>query len=103
MIECSFATLLGEKVNYHQFISRGSAIRFIEGEKGILSSIEGINEAKKMPGIQEIEIYISIGDSIRRLENSSDRIGHIIAIGKDAKEATQNVEAALKKIHITVS
>ncbi len=102
MIECSFSTLLNEKVCYQNTLSRGSAIRFIQGEKGILSGIEGIEEAKKMPGVQEVELYMKPGESIKRLENSSDRVGHIIAIGKDADEADYNVTNALRKIKINI-
>ena len=102
MIECSFATLLGEKVYYKNTLERGSAIRFIHGEVGILSSVDGIETALRMPGIQEVELYMRPGDHINSLKNSSDRIGHVIAIGKDADEAEKNVEAAMKKIRITI-
>lgn len=102
MIECSFASLLGNDVRYHRTIEQGSAIRFIQGEKGILETIEGIEEAKTMPGVQEVELYMKIGDHIKRPENSSDRVGHIIAIGKDADGAAYNAEMAMKQIRITV-
>lgn len=102
MIECSLATLLGEKVKYQNTKSQGAAIRFIHGEKGILSAIEGADEVLRMPGVQEVELYMTPGTSIKRPENSSDRVGHIIAIGKDADEAAKNAEAALTRIKIRV-
>ncbi len=102
MIECSFSTLLEEEVQYKSTIARGSAIRFIQGEKGIISSIDGVDTARQIPGIQEVELYMKPGDHIKRPENSSDRVGHVIAIGKDADEASLNAEAALAFIHIQV-
>lgn len=102
MIECSFATLLDEKVQYKNTLARGSAIRFIQGEKGILYSIDGVEEALQMEGVQEVELYMKPGDPIKRPENSSDRVGHVIAIGKDADEASRNAEAALAAIRIQV-
>lgn len=102
MVECSFATLLNETVQYKSTMARGSAIRFIQGEKGVLSSIEGVEKARQMPGVQEVELYMKPGDHIKRPENSSDRVGHVIAIGKDANEASENAEAALAVIHIQV-
>ena len=102
MIECSFATLLNKEVKYESIIAQGSAIRFIQGEKGILSVIEGVDIALEMPGVQEIELYMKPGDQIKRPENSSDRIGHVIAIGKNADEAAFNAETALAKIRIRV-
>ena len=102
MIECSFASLLNEKVKYKSTILRGSAIRFIQGERGTIDSIDGVEKARTMPGVQEVEIYMEIGSHIKRPENSSDRIGHVIAIGNDADEAAQNAENALKTIRISV-
>lgn len=100
MIECSFATLLGEEVKYQNTISKGSAIRFIQGKKGILKAVDGLEEALKMPGVLEIEIYLKPGSYIRSPENSSDRVGHVIATGKDADEAEKNAEAAMSIISI---
>ena len=102
MVECSFATLLEEEVKYQNTISQGSAIRFIQGEKGILFVIDGVEAALEMPGVQEVELYMRPGDHIKRPENSSDRVGHVIAIGKDADEAAHNAEAALAAIHVQV-
>ncbi len=102
MIECSFATLLEEEVQYKNTLACGSAIRFIKGEKGILSSIDGVEEALQMKGIREVELYMKPGDHIKGPENSSDRVGHIIAIGKDADEAARYAEMALAAIHIRI-
>lgn len=104
MIECSYATLFGEKVNYKSTLSRGAAIRFIESKnkRGILASVKGIDEAKKMQGIQEVEVYVNPGEHLKELENSNDRIGHVISIGKDAAEAAKNAENALDVIHVLI-
>lgn len=98
MIDCSFATLLGEEIKCQKTVSRGSSIRFIQGRKGTLVSVNGVEKASEMPGVQEVEIYMKPGDYIKQPENSSDRIGHIIAVGKDADEAAYNAEEAMKKI-----
>ncbi len=103
MIECSFASLMGDEVRYRRKIGRGAAIRFIQGEKGVLRSIEGLEAARNMPGVQEAEIYMKPGDPIRRPENSSDRVGHIIAVGRNADEAAANAENALAQIRVIVA
>lgn len=100
MIECSFASLLDEDIHWQRSIARGSAIRFIQGEEGFFGDVEGVEKIQNMPGIQEVEIYMHSGDYIRKPENSSDRVGHIIAIGKDADEASKNAEEALKRLRV---
>ena len=100
MIECSFASLFEKKVPYQRKFSKGSAIRFIQGERGVIAYIEGVEEARMMKGVYEIELYKSYGDTIKRPENSNDRVGHVIAVGSSADEAAKNAEEALKIIRI---
>lgn len=102
MIGCSFASLLGEKVQYQAISNGGAAIRFIQGKDGTLKAIDGIDEVKGMPGVHEVDIYLKQGDVIKRPENSGDRVGHVIATGKDADEAARNADAALAKIRVVV-
>ena len=102
MIGCSFASLLGENVQFQAVSDRGAAIRFIQGKEGILKAVEGIEEVKEMLGVQEVDIYLKPGDVINTLKSSGDRVGHVIATGKDAYEAAHNSEAALEKIRVCV-
>lgn len=102
MIECSFAILLGESVQYHRTKNQGAAIRFLHGKKGILESIEGTEEVRQMTGVREVEIYKKIGNPVQPPENSSDRIGHVIATGKDAEEAALNAERAAEKVVLRI-
>ena len=101
MIECSFASLLEEEVQYNNRINRGSAIRFMQGNVGEIVSIEGVEDAKRIPGVEEVELYKSIGDYVKRTENSADRVGHVIATANDADTAAKIAEDALRQIKIT--
>lgn len=100
LIDCSFSVLLGENIKLNNTVNQGSAIRFIQGKKGIISSITGIEEVKNLPGVQEVELYVKQGDSVGNTENSSDRIGHIIAVGETADKAKKIADNALDKIKI---
>ncbi len=100
MIDCCFASLMGDKIEYEAKYHKGSAIRFFHGKEGEIFEIKGIDKAKNLNGVIEIEMYKSKGDFITPLENSSDRVGHIISIGETAEEASFNAENALDKIEI---
>lgn len=102
MIECSINTLLGETVNVEQKAVQGAAIRFMQSGDGILSEISGIEKALKMPGVKDIAIYKDPGDTVRSLRSSNDRIGHVIAVGKDANEAAYNADTALENICLKI-
>ena len=105
MIDCCIASTLGEEVKWQRTKKNGSAIRFIfaedsDDEVRTIKSIEGVEDALKMPGVEELVMYKAIGDKAERLKNSGDRLGHVIATGKDADEAEKNAESALARIHI---
>ena len=105
MIDCCIASTLGEEVKWQRTKKNGSAIRFIfaedsDDEVRTIKSIEGVEDALKMPGVEELVMYKAIGDKAERLKNSGDRLGHVIATGKNAGEAEKNAESALARIHI---
>lgn len=105
MIDCCIASTLGEEVKWQRSKENGSAIRFIfaedsDDEVRTIKSIEGVENALKMPGVEEIVMYKAPGDKAERLKNSGDRLGHVIATGKDADEAARNAESALARIRI---
>lgn len=100
--ECELDVVLGEEPSWTRTITRGSAIRFIPAREGLIQSIKGTDEAKSMPGVEEVVLYKKEGDVVPPLHSSSDRVGHVIATGKDADEAEKNCEEALSKIVITI-
>lgn len=102
LIEASIDAVIGEKVNLQRVKQNGAAIRYITANPGIIKNILNVDEAKKLPGIYEIEFYKKIGDEVVELTNSSDRIGHVIAIGKDANEAEFNCNEAIKRIELVI-
>ena len=53
-----------------------------------------------MPGVYEVVVETKVGEQVAPLHSSNDRIGHVIATGKDTKEAWERAEAALKKISV---
>lgn len=81
----------------------GAAIQFIGvNEAGIILNIDGVKEAAQMTGVREVKMYAKVGDMVNPLHSSNDRIGHIIACGKDADEAWKNANQAYQKIKLTL-
>ncbi len=92
----------GERPDITPKFNRGSAIRFIPAEEGIISGIEGIDEAEKIPGIMKVECLRAIGDRIPPLTSSLDRAGYVIAQADDPEQAIALCDQALKKIKFIV-
>lgn len=101
MVKESVKMALHEPVCYERGKQMGAAIRFISADsKGKVTNISGIEEAKKMPGVYEVVVETKVGEQVAPLHSSNDRIGHVIATGKDTKEAWERAEAAFKKISV---
>ena len=114
LIECCINSTLGEEVRWQSTIDRGSAIRFLhapdvdnigdaDSSNYVITNISGIAEAKQLPGVEEIAIYKNPGDKVTSLKSSGDRIGHVIASGSNADEASDIAEKATAKIQINMS
>lgn len=102
MIELMLEISLNEKVVLPIKKQKGSAIRYFKINPGKIKSITRLDDAKKLPGIVEIEICVKEGDNISEIKNSRDRIGHVIAEGDNEIEAIANAERAIKMIKIEV-
>lgn len=93
----------GEKPNIQALFNKGSAIRFIIADEGTITSINGLDEAKRMPGVVKVELLKKIGDKISPLCSSLDRLGYVITQSDNVDEAISQCESALKKIKIEVA
>lgn len=102
MVECCIKIALGETPDISAKWNKGSAIRYFKQHAGIINSIEGIKEAEKIVGVQQICIVHGIGEEITEVNSSGARMGFVIAQGEDAAAAISSCENALKKIHVSI-
>ena len=102
MVECCIKIALGEKPDLERKCELGSAIRYFKTEKGIITNIIGIEDAKKLYGVMQVSIVHGIGEKVSEIKNSIDRIGFVIAQGENAVNAVEICEDALRKIKFEV-
>jgi len=100
MVEAVVKLSLGEIPNLTPKFNRGSAIRHITNLKGVITSIEGLEDAKATTGVKEVTMLKNIGDEVHEFLNGADRIGYVIADGATAQEAIDICNKALNKIKI---
>jgi len=85
-----------EPGNLDPVINRVAIERAIIPKPGIVKSISGLEEALKVPGIEEIFLNIKEGDRINVPTSNVEKSGNIIATGKTLKEAEAAVAACMK-------
>ncbi len=103
MVECSILIALGEIPDLRPKWNRGSAIRYLESEQGIIQAIGGVDEACEVSGIKQVSIVHNVGDEAKEIRNSVDRVGFVIAQADSAKDAVLACEEAKRLIKVDVN
>lgn len=103
LVEASLDLALGRPVNIGPSHTRAAAIRFLRPAPGVVSRVRGLAGARTMTGIAGVACGIETGDEVLPLENSDQRMGHVIAGGNDPDEAARFADAALARIEIVTN
>ncbi|HKQ68648.1 MAG TPA: ATP-grasp domain-containing protein [Polyangiaceae bacterium] len=81
--------------------AHGGAIgKFIVGKPGSVVRIEGLDEARALPGVVAAEVYVGVGGTVFPLTDGSKRAGHVLAHGRDRAEAEARAKTAVDTIRI---
>lgn len=66
---------------------QAAATLFLSAEPGVVTLIEGADAVRGSDEVLDVEVDVSIGDEVRALSSSWDRVGQVIAVGEDADNA----------------
>lgn len=102
LVEACIKLATNQSIDLEIKHNKGSAIRFLEPDIGLIKNIEGVKEAQKSRGVELVYVSRGIGEKSVTLKNGNDRVGCVIAQGNSAKEAIHNCENAKEKIRIIV-
>ena len=102
MVGSTIKVAMGEQPDIEPKLHCGSAIRYFEVPFGTIKAIEGVEEARKIPGVKQITFTKEVGEESTPILCSNDRIGFVIAQGATAEDAVKVCEEAMKAITITI-
>ena len=102
MVECSIRIALGEKPDLKSKYIKGSAIRYMKTETGIVKNISGIEDVEGLDGVVQVSIVHGVGDYVGEIKSSVDRVGFVIAQAENAKTAVEIAENGIEKISISI-
>jgi len=105
VVEKYIKLALGENPQIPSFELENSVVlRFLRApSEGILQSISGIKEARKIKNILKLDFIVKKGDALKPLREDNDRIGFVIAKGRDRQEAQAVADRAEEMIKFNVS
>lgn len=73
--------------------ARSASIRFLLSPgDGTLAAPEGVDDAARVPGVEEVRMYRAPGDAIVRAGDFRDRVGHVVAVADVAEDARRAAE-----------
>ena len=102
MVGSTIHLACGEPVDLTPKWNKGAAIRYFKTKSGVIRSIKGVEEAKKIPGVQEISIVHRVGETVSKIGNSTDRVGFVIAQADTAEEAVAVCEKAMAAVSFEI-
>ena len=94
---------VGQKPSLEPLFNRGAVLRFPEAPPGMVLEVSGLEEAKSIPGLAEMELYVERGDEVKPLTSGSDRVGYIITFGESREDAELAMEKVEEVVCITVA
>lgn len=79
-----------------------AAIAFVTCEPGVVERVAHVQEAADAAGVLQVSVTAAPGDTVAPLRSSWDRIGSVMAVGRDPAEASGRATAAAAVIEVTV-
>lgn len=79
---------------------QGAAIRFLGAAPGRVLQVDGVDVARRLPGIREVAVRVPVGARVTNWLSSWDRPGLVIATGADGRQARLRAEAAAGAVRI---
>ena len=102
MVKATIEVALGRTPDIAPSLHCASAIRYISAPTGLIKSIAGIEEAKRIHGVKDILMTKSVGEMSTQIRCSNDRLGSVIAQAATADEAVRICNNALEMIRVVV-
>jgi biotin carboxylase len=93
---------LGDNVSIEPRQAGGATLTFLSAPPGIITAIDGIDEARALPGILELGIAVAPGERGGAVAFDNARHGHVVAVGASRDEAVARAAAAIATIRFEV-
>ncbi len=94
---------LGEEIDESLLIpNRHVAVcqRYFFPKPGRVVAIEGLEQAREIPGVFHLELRVAVGDEIAPIANHPGRAGVVMTTGADAGQARSRAERAVDVLRI---
>jgi biotin carboxylase len=78
----------------------GAIAKFLVAKPGIVRAVRGLDAARAVAGVAEVEVFVPVGGRVWPLTDSAKRAAYVLAHGASREEATDRAAAALGRVDI---
>lgn len=78
----------------------GAIAKFLIGKPGLLRSVSGLDAARAIDGVDDVQVFVPPGQHVMPLTDSAKRAGYVLAHGETREQATERADAALGEIRL---
>jgi len=96
MVEC------GQKPIVNKYARQGAGMWIYYPPNGVVKDIQGVEQARQLPGVKACRIMLESGDIINERLGSGEQKGYIIVTGADHETTVKRLERAFEAITIEV-
>jgi biotin carboxylase len=75
---------------------------FLSEQEGTFIEANGVEEAKKIPGVTKLKITATPGKPVRPPQNAYDRLGYVIAQAENAEQTVKRLQSALDQVRFRI-
>jgi biotin carboxylase len=81
--------------------SHGGAIaKFLVARPGRVTSVEGLDEARSLDGVDDAEVFVPVGGRVHPLTDSAKRAAYVLSHGMTREQAVASADRALACIRV---
>ena len=81
----------------------GACVRFLVAPPGELRAVTGVEEARRLPGVEDVRVYRRPRHVFGPLRRGSDRAGAVVAVGDSRDDALARADAAARLVAFDVT
>ncbi|MFK0203861.1 ATP-grasp domain-containing protein [Streptomyces lavendulae] len=96
--------LLGRRPDVRPKALGAAAVRFVPSPgRGVITHLTDPGDLAALPGVREVRFQRGVGDRVARMLSNLERLGHVIATGRDTAQAVERAENAIGRCAVRVA
>lgn len=101
VIKARIRQALGKDAGFDEpTFQKSGMLEFLMLPKGRIRKIEGLDEARKLPGVLDVTYHAKEGDCIGVIENGEGRPGYLLAVGKSRADVLATAEQVKSTVKV---